>query len=437
MKGLVLATVLALVALSNSTSPASAQLWCTEIDAWPSFSEVAPTARSIVLVNVTESVDGIARKARLVEVMKGSSPVRVDLRRLRPGRVNAGCRVSTGLYAQVGDRLAIAFDGRAAGRAGRVDTVAHVGRMRDRRNLPGLERLTFDEARAYDAPAPDQPKGSPRPTRSRPARNIIGAVPRPFRELIDAARNMRATFVRPPPPAALEEPPLVPGTESTADLAPDVLWSCRGEAPGFPRSVLAGPTDAEKTEGAVFDGLRDAIKTMKSEFKFERRGDRPHQLPWLLAHKDQDRALFLVRRAGGRERYSAMYVEREGDRWGFAGFSGDCRLRPLVTHGLGQSDWRIDGGSPPTSGSSSFPVEVMEHGCASGRPANGRIAEPLVQYGEDAITITIPVHPVQASAVTCPGNPWTPFVVELSEPIGDRLLLDGGPWPPEQRWPTP
>jgi hypothetical protein len=26
-------------------------------------------------------------------------------------------------------------------------------------------------------------------------------------------------------------------------------------------------------------------------------------------------------------------------------------------------------------------------------------------------------------------------VIELAEPIGDRLLLDGGPWPPEQRWP--
>jgi hypothetical protein len=30
---------------------------------------------------------------------------------------------------------------------------------------------------------------------------------------------------------------------------------------------------------------------------------------------------------------------------------------------------------------------------------------------------------------TCPSNPWTRFVVELDEPIGDRLLLDGGPGP--------
>jgi hypothetical protein len=78
----------------------------------------------------------------------------------------------------------------------------------------------------------------------------------------------------------------------------------------------------------------------------------------------------------------------------------------------------------------------MERECASGRPADGRIADPIVEYGEDAITITVPVRRVEGGA-TCQGNPWTPFVLELDEPIGDRLLLDGGPWPPEQRWPRP
>ncbi len=78
----------------------------------------------------------------------------------------------------------------------------------------------------------------------------------------------------------------------------------------------------------------------------------------------------------------------------------------------------------------------MERECASGQPATGRIANPIVDYDESAITITVPVRPVTGGA-NCPGNPWTPFVLELDEPIGDRVLLDGGPWPPEQRWPRP
>jgi hypothetical protein len=184
----------------------------------------------------------------------------------------------------------------------------------------------------------------------------------------------------------------------------------------------------------VFDGLRAALEALRPEFELEPREDRPHELPWSLAVYDDDLALFLVRHPGDTEDYSAMFVERQGAEWGFAGYLGDCQIRPLITHGLGSSEWRVDPESPPTARSSSFPIEVMERECASGQPADGRIADPIVDYGEDAITVTIPVRRVEGSA-TCPGNPWTPFELELDEPIGDRLLLDGGPWPPEQRWP--
>ena len=117
----------------------------------------------------------------------------------------------------------------------------------------------------------------------------------------------------------------------------------------------------------MFDGLRSALETMRSEFELEPREDRPHQLPWLLAHEDEDLALFLVRRTGKTERYSAMYVEREGDVWGFGGYTDDCRPRPLITHRLGSSEWRVDPESPPAPESSTFPIEVMEHECATGR----------------------------------------------------------------------
>lgn len=244
---------------------------------------MAKTARSIFLVKVTLSVDGIAEQGRLVEEMRGQSGARVNLRRLQPGRTTDGCPAPVGPYAQVGDRLLIAYDGTARDGVGSVDAVAHVGRMRDRRNLCGLERLTFEEARAYDAPR----------------------------------TRRRVPIARPTPTPARwsPRPSLVP----TAGDDTDVLWSCRGDPPGFPRSVLDGPTGMEKVEGAVFDGLRSALETMRSEFELELREDRPHQLPWLLAHEDEDLALFLVRRTGKTERYSAMYVEREGDVWGSGG----------------------------------------------------------------------------------------------------------------------
>jgi hypothetical protein len=359
------------------------------------------------MVTVTESVKGVAVKARGGAVMRGARPDQVDLRRLKPRRTNDGCAGPSGPYARVGQKLLIAYDGLARDGESSIDAVALVGRVRGR-NRSKLERLTAAEARAYDAPA----------------------------------RNPRHRLDRPKdPPLAVEgsvdidELPRATAPSTIPDL--DVLWSCGGDEPGFPRSALEGPIGVEKARGAVFDGLRRALQTMRSEFVLEPREDRAHELPWLLAYEDEDQALFLVERTRGTERFSAMSVDREGDTWVPSAWSGECGLRPLITHGLGSSVWRVDEESPPTPGSSTFPIEVLERNCASGRPAEGRIADPIVEYGEDAITITVPVHPVDASVVKClwHGNPWTPFVLELDEPVGGRLLLDGGPWPPEQRWP--
>jgi hypothetical protein len=415
MKALALAVGLVLAALTYASAPASAQADCRQIPPWPSFAEVGGSARSIVLVKVIDSVDGVARKARSIDVLKGSSPENIDLGGLRPGRKSVDCVGGTGLHARVGDRLVIAFEGTEAGRAGRIDAVAHVGRMRDRRNISGLERLTSKQANAFNASEPDGLVLDIPPDDPEPQRSFLD-------DLLDGLAGI-GRAVRSP---ANEAPP-----DSS-----EPLWSCGGEQPGFPRAALAGPTGVEKFEGLVYDGLRSAIETMKSEFRFDPRGDRPHKLPWLLAYEGDDEALFLVRRRGTPERYSSMHVGREGRTWGFDGYSDSCRVRPLVTHGMGGSEWRVEDGTSPTADATSVRAEVHERSCASGQTATGRIADPLLEYGEDAIVITIPVRQVDARFVTCQGNPRTPFVIELAEPIGDRLLLDGGPWPPEQRWPT-
>jgi len=408
MRILVLVVALAVGTLTTAATPVSgAQDECLDAPAWPSFAKVARTARSIYMVTVTESVKGVAVKARAGAVMRGAGPEQVDLRRLKPRRRDDGCPGPSGPYARVGQKVLIAYDGLARDGESSIDAVALVGQVRGR-NRSKLERLTVAEARAYDAPARQRRHRLDRPK----------DPPLPLEGSIDIDDLPRAT---------------APSTIS--DL--DVLWSCGGDEPGFPRSALEGSIGVEKARGAVFDGLRRALQTMRSEFVLEPRENRAHEMPWLLAYEDEDQALFLVRRTRGSERFSAMSVDREGDTWVSSGWSGECGLRPLITHGLGSSVWRVDGEAPPTSRSSTFPIEVMEHECASGRPANGRIADLIVEYGEDAITITVPVHPVDASVVTCPGNPWTPYVLELDEPIGNRLLLDGGPWPPEQRWPSP
>jgi hypothetical protein len=76
-----------------------------------------------------------------------------------------------------------------------------------------------------------------------------------------------------------------------------------------------------------------------------------------------------------------------------------------------------------------IPILVNEMECASGQSAEGRVLEPAVDYRDDAVVVTVRVIPL-GGAQTCPGNPNTPASLELTEPLGERVLLDGGAIPP-------
>jgi hypothetical protein len=91
------------------------------------------------------------------------------------------------------------------------------------------------------------------------------------------------------------------------------------------------------------------------------------------------------------------------------------------------ASWRIDGSVDPAA--TEVPLMVNENACASGRTAEGRIEEPDVDYRRDAVVVTIRVRE-RSGDQDCPGNPDTPYVLRLDEPVGNRALLDGGQRPP-------
>ncbi|MFW7413886.1 hypothetical protein [Demequina sp. SO4-18] len=84
----------------------------------------------------------------------------------------------------------------------------------------------------------------------------------------------------------------------------------------------------------------------------------------------------------------------------------------------------LDPANPPTADTTELHLLVTEVGCNSGRPADGRIE--LVSHTETAaaVTVTLGVEP-ESGDQTCQGNPPTPFVVTLEEPLGDREVIDG------------
>jgi hypothetical protein len=76
-----------------------------------------------------------------------------------------------------------------------------------------------------------------------------------------------------------------------------------------------------------------------------------------------------------------------------------------------------------------IPVQLSERACAGGQPPNGRVLAPVVVYRPDAIVVTIAVVTIPGDS-DCEGNPSVPITIQLTEPLRDRLLLDGGTVPP-------
>jgi hypothetical protein len=91
------------------------------------------------------------------------------------------------------------------------------------------------------------------------------------------------------------------------------------------------------------------------------------------------------------------------------------------------ADWRVDGTPDPAA--TEVSILVHENACASGQSADGRIQEPDVDYRRDAVVVTVRVRQ-RSSSEACQGNPDTPYILRLDEPLGDRMLLDGGTSPP-------
>lgn len=79
---------------------------------------------------------------------------------------------------------------------------------------------------------------------------------------------------------------------------------------------------------------------------------------------------------------------------------------------------------------------VMETACASGQSPEGRVNQPIVEYGADAVTVTFTVTP-RPGGQDCQGNPEFPITLTLTEPLGERALLDGGTTPPRDATTTP
>jgi hypothetical protein len=107
--------------------------------------------------------------------------------------------------------------------------------------------------------------------------------------------------------------------------------------------------------------------------------------------------------------------------------SETCPLMAVPPAGYTPATWALDPSVPFSAESTEIHVLVQEQTCASGRTAEGRIAQN-VDLRADAVVVTLAVRS-REGLQTCQGNPPTPYVLHLGQPVGNRMLQDGGRWP--------
>lgn len=109
----------------------------------------------------------------------------------------------------------------------------------------------------------------------------------------------------------------------------------------------------------------------------------------------------------------------------------------LLLAGCGEGSsvatWEVDPDDQLTASTTTFSVIVTRTGCSSGE--QGQPETPAIEYTETQVRITFRIRPAIDSG-TCEGVPGVPYEVTLSEPIGDRSLVDGECQPGSEAWAT-
>lgn len=250
------------------------------------------------------------------------------------------------------------------------------------------------------------------PAARRTARRVVGAL-LVLTSLAACSVGALATAPITTSPVSPEPP------SAAASGGTDAGVTCGGRT--FPASGLDAPTGAEKLSGPEFDALRATLGKLRSAFPGS------SDWTWLLAGRDASGAIFLTRTdvLG----WVAVEVRANANGWQ-PGNMGQCHLRRVLSADFGPATWALDPAFPsPGPQSAELHILVWEEACSGGSPTTGRMSAPVIEYTPQTVTITIGVRSL-AGAQTCPLPPGTPALVRLTEPLGNRALLDGGHVPP-------
>ena len=110
---------------------------------------------------------------------------------------------------------------------------------------------------------------------------------------------------------------------------------------------------------------------------------------------------------------------------------GHCELAAKTPAGLGFASWELDRATLPAADATRFSIAAREESCANGKPPAKRALPAIVDETATTVTITLLVR--RLDNADCQKSPTYAVEIELSQPIGERTLLDGSAYPPARR----
>ena len=122
---------------------------------------------------------------------------------------------------------------------------------------------------------------------------------------------------------------------------------------------------------------------------------------------------------------SILNAEDRAGGWTWTG-GGGCEVKPLLEDG---HMWLELHGKGLDRTASQPMIEVNEVECTSARDPSPYLHDPYVVETDESVTVYWTSTPPQGGQ-DCPGNPSVSRPLPLSEPLGDRELLDGSTYPP-------
>jgi hypothetical protein len=201
----------------------------------------------------------------------------------------------------------------------------------------------------------------------------------------------------------------------------------------FAPSALAGSSEQLSAEdppvAALLAHLALHAQPKRSvRTRWKRGSDSPPPQPpstagWRQLARTDDEALFG---AGFPPALLTVAVRYDPRRRAWV-HAGSSRARPLraTRDGVRASSWRLDPSRPPEPQDRTLRILVTEQTFSGGKRAEGRVLPPDLHIDEERLILTVYVSPrpgFQAGS----SNPETPVRIALAEPLGQRVLVDGG-----------